>query len=368
MFIAEFAIRIAAPQQLILIRPDLWEPADTVGWVHRPNVDIEINTGERTVSVFTDEAGFRVGANGPVDADRKVLLLGDSFMEALQVDYEASSPGLIEAALPELVGEPVALRNAGVGGWDPDQYLLRAQSLLAREDFDLVVTALFMGNDVIRVRRDYVPPRSPVERHQLRMPRGFSWTEFVDAFLRPLNDALEVRSHAFVLVKNRMQNARREVGLDALPFPRYFMRSASPNPRWAVTARLCEDIAALAAEHGSEALFVLVPTSFQVDPADLMDNVRGFDLDIDAIDLEQPNRMLSAELTSRGLRFHDVLEGFRARHESGERLFGTVDRHFSPEGNRLFADLVAPRIADALLGDEPGADGRSGGGGGRGEQ
>src|SRR5687767_349911 len=88
LLLAEGAVRMAAPQQLIQIRPDLWQPADTVGWLRRPNAKVRINTGERSVNVFSDAEGYRVGADGRRDAPTRVLLLGDSFMEALQVEHE----------------------------------------------------------------------------------------------------------------------------------------------------------------------------------------------------------------------------------------------------------------------------------------
>lgn len=346
--LAEVAVRVAAPQQLILIRPDLWQAADTVGWLHQPNVNTRINTGERTVTVFTDADGFRVGPDGPVREGREVLLLGDSFMEALQVDYEQSAAGILETTLPAQVGGPVALRNAGIGGWDPDQYLLRARSLLARREYDLVVTVLYLGNDVISVRRDYVPPRTPVQRYRLRLPRRLSWVELTDAFLRPINDFFEVRSHLFVLFKNRMQNVRAEVGLAAIGFPPHFLTSEASSEAWEITAVLCEEIGSLASEQGAEALFVLMPTSFQVDSADLRRTVEGFDLDVAAIDLDQPNRRLGEELTDRGLRVYDALPAFRAAHDDGTTLYGTVDQHLSPEGNELFAGLVGPLAANLL--------------------
>ena len=96
LVLAELLVRQVAPQQLIIIRPGVWQPADSVGYVFRSNLDTEINTGERTVGLSTDDAGFRVGSNGRADGDRHLLLIGDSFMAALQVSYEQSLAGLME--------------------------------------------------------------------------------------------------------------------------------------------------------------------------------------------------------------------------------------------------------------------------------
>jgi hypothetical protein len=92
---AEVLVRIVEPQQLIVDRPDIWQPRDTVGWEHRPNVQTTVNTGEGFVHFRTDAEGFRIGRAGRVEGDRQVLLIGDSFMEALQVEYEQSLAGLM---------------------------------------------------------------------------------------------------------------------------------------------------------------------------------------------------------------------------------------------------------------------------------
>jgi hypothetical protein len=117
---AELSVRVLAPQQLILKRTDIWQPADTLGWIHRPNVNTTINTGERAVHFRTDQDGYRVARSGRrEDADQTVLLLGDSFMEALQVDYEQSLPGLLDVRLSSGLHGTIAVRNAGVGGGIP---------------------------------------------------------------------------------------------------------------------------------------------------------------------------------------------------------------------------------------------------------
>lgn len=136
--LAELAVRFMSPQQLILKRPDIWMPDDTLGWVHRPNVTTTINTAERTVNFLTDARGFRIGerAQRSWEDSFRILLLGDSFMEALQVEYEESLSGLLEGDFGLANGRPVMVRNTAVGGWDPPQYLLQARRSLAEESFE----------------------------------------------------------------------------------------------------------------------------------------------------------------------------------------------------------------------------------------
>ncbi len=82
MGLSELLIRIVEPQQLLIRRPDIWRPADSLGYAYRANVRTTINVGEKTVTLLTDSLGYRVGQRGRIDAQSRVLLLGDSFMSA----------------------------------------------------------------------------------------------------------------------------------------------------------------------------------------------------------------------------------------------------------------------------------------------
>lgn len=347
---AELLVRLVAPQQLIVRRPDVWEAVDTLGWAHRPNVNTTVNTGERPVHVFTDRDGWRVGRAGRTEGKRRILLLGDSFMEALQVEYEQSLAGLLEPRLGSRLGESVAVRNTAVGGWDPPQYLLQARRVLAREPYDLVLVCVFMGNDVVMRRVERYPPGPPVDLplQPLRMPRHLSYAEFVSAILYPINDVLKARSHLFVFLKKRAATLRMRAGLSADYFPEDLLRREASSPRWSVTAQMLRDIRDLARARQTPTLFMLVPASFQVDTATFQRALRGYKIDATAVDLDQPERLLSDAMRGYGLDLIDVLPEFRRAERDGRHLYGTVDPHLSPEGHELLEQLVEPAIAARL--------------------
>jgi len=353
LLLAEGLVRLIAPQQLVLIRPDLWQPADSLGWVHRPNVATQINTGERTVWIYTDRDGLRVRQDGRHDAETRVLLLGDSFMEALQIPGEGTFASLLERELAQQLGRPVVVRNSGVGGWDPNQYLIRGRQMLATEKYALVVVSVFVGNDAVPQRIPYFPPRAPVERSHFRFPHSASRGELVSALALPLNDALEVRSHLFTLLKKQLSTLRMRLGLTVEYLPVEYRKSEAGAERWRVTADIAADIASAAQQHGARTIFMLVPERFQVYDDVFREYVRGFGIDESTVDVSQPSRRLYAAFGARGLDVIDVLDPFRAMATSGPRLFGTVDAHLSPAGHRALAQVVLPRAVQLLTAKAP---------------
>jgi hypothetical protein len=346
--LCELLVRLVAPQELVIKRPDVWRPADTLGWVHWPNVNTTINTGDRTVRFITDADGFRVGSAGRTDGAKRILLLGDSFMEALQVNYEQSLAGLLEARLTERLHQPVVVRNTGVGGWDPPQYLMEARRELGRERFDLVLVSVYLGNDIVQQRVDWYPPRPPAEVHQWRLPRRLSYGEWVDAVLYPFNDLLQTRSQLYVFIKNRSDVLLRRLGLTAKYFPDDLLRQEAGSPRWAVTAQILSDIRDVARAHGAPTLFMLIPAPAQVERDEVERAVKGFHIDPASVDLTQPDRLLTAAMHPHYLTVWDGLPDFLQAAGAGTRLYGQVSRHLSPEGHELIERAVEPLVLAQL--------------------
>ena len=346
--IAEITVRLAMPQQLIQIRPDLWQPVDTLGWRRLPSANVAINTGERAVTVMSDSESFRIGKAGRKEAPTSVLLIGDSFVEALQVEYEQSTAHLLEEELSRTLGKPVVVRSDGVAGWSPNHYLIETRRQLARARYALVVVAVFVGNDAVPRRIDEFPRRAYVERKHFRLPRALSWSEFVNAFLGPINDGLETRSHFFILLKNQLANVRMKLGITADYFPVEYRRDEATSARWGVTAGLLRDIDRAAKARGVPTLFVLIPERFQVYADEFDRYITGFGIDSATVDVEQPTRLLRTAMQAESLRVIDALPQFREAMKTRPRLFGRVDQHLSPEGHVVLAAVVAPEAARLL--------------------
>jgi lysophospholipase L1-like esterase len=347
----ELVVRKAAPQQLILLRPDMWQPADSIGWLPHANVRTTVNTGEGTVQYITDGESFRVSKSGRVEADTEILLLGDSFMEALQVEYEESLAGLIEAHALEAFGRRVAVRNAAVSGWDPPQYRMRARRLLENKRYAAVVVAVFTGNDIINRPMKYVPPRAPARRASLRLPTHLSRRELNASLAQPLNDFLEVRSHLFVFLKTKLRwIAVRSRLVDAY-FPQVMLRQERESVRWKVTTDILAELAALARDKGIPILFLLLPNSLQVQQEKLDGVLVELGLDPASVDADQPNRLLGQRLTERGLLTLDALPYLRAAAGKGPSLYGQVDAHLSGPGHEVLWAAIQPSLTQMLRPD-----------------
>jgi hypothetical protein len=351
LLVLEAAVRLVAPQQLIQVWEDTFAPADSIGWTFEPGMDRTVNTGEGAVRLVTDADGYRrdPGRESWQAGEVRVLLLGDSFMAAIQVEYEDSFAALMEGGLDHSTDRRVSVRNMGMGGWDPPQYLIQARRVLAEEPVDLVVVAVYLGNDVVLEPMEIRDRFQPVRIHPLRFPRSFEAAEWIEAVARPVDDRLKRSSHLYILVKNRLDVLRMRLGLTAAWFPDVHLRDMADSPRWGYTVDLLEQIRDAAAERGTPTVFILIPSHFQVDRATLEKHVEAFEVDPEQVAIDQPNEILTTLMEERGLMVVDPLPGMRRRFEaSGAPQFGSVDSHLNVEGHRALWEIVAPHLSDAL--------------------
>jgi hypothetical protein len=256
---------------------------------------------------------------------------------------------MLEERLAQALGTPVTVRNAAVGGWAPDQYLLQARRAFTEEGgYAVVLVSLFLDNDVLATRREQVPPLEPRLVHPFRLPHALRWGELIDAVLYPINDRLETRSQLFVLIKKRAQTLLMHLGLSPAWFETIYYRSELASPRWTVTSGICSDIARLGTSHGASTLFVLIPASYQVDATIFRQYVHGLGVDTSLVDMDQPGRVLGDSLRARGLAVIDATPALRDAYRRGRQVFGRVDTHLSPQGHEVVAQLVEAPLA-ALL-------------------
>lgn len=349
--LAEFSVRWLAPQQLIVARPELYQPDDTIGWKHRANVKTILNTGDGPVHFRTDANGYRIPWNesaGEATADLRILAIGDSFLESTAVEAEATIPEILKKRLTVSLNKKVAIDNAGVGGWDPNQYLMQARRSLAKTHYDLGLVFVYIGNDLVSEAADSYPPRQVAQIHSFRLPTTLKSKDWIKAVFYPVNDFLKGHSHLYLFFKTRLQVPLARLGLTAAYFPEYFALSDRNNRHWDATAGVCDAIRREFGSRGVPVIFVLLPTSYQVNPEVFDRYVKSFSIRKDAVALDQPNRLLGARFQSASLTFLDPLAEMRQRNAQGVRLYGTVDDHLNAAGEQALADLLFPMIRKVL--------------------
>ena len=147
--LAEVVLRVATYGSL---RPPIAHrtlriPHTTRGWALEPNARTLSKTEDYIVEVRTNSRGLRDREHDvrPQPGVRRIVVLGDSFMEAYQVDEDRALPRLLEKAFDD---SRVEVINLGVGGYGTLQELLFWEEEGRRYNPEVVILAVFLGNDL----------------------------------------------------------------------------------------------------------------------------------------------------------------------------------------------------------------------------
>lgn len=347
--IGEVFIRIAEPQQLTQLPDTGWKPDPVFGMRHHANVDIPINTGEQQVQFVTDAKGYRINQDKDPNATPafSIIGIGDSFVEGLQTENRDTITGWLARILTDSMTVPVEVVNAGMSAWTPNEYYLEAKRALAEETYDMGVVYIYVGNDCVS-EVDTTRTYQHTMYRSFRLPNNLSKGELMNAFVLPMNDFLESRSHMFVFVRSRSEELLSKLGFSRYYVPPMFRIDAEEESCWNVVGHLSELANGTFERHETDVVFVLIPAIYQVYEEAFDTYMASMGIPADSVDVDQPQTKLYTALQERGLEVYDALPAFRAEAEQGVQLFGSYDHHFSAEGNRVTAEVTTAAVLQRL--------------------
>jgi hypothetical protein len=362
----ELAVRIFVP-----VSDFFWESNPILGIKHLPYKSGRwVKPGLFDVQIQINSHGFRDMEHSYEKAlgIKRLVLLGDSYLEALQVPFERSITYLLEENLRnrEVRAETI---NLGVSGFGTAREYLMLRDYGLRYKPDLVLL-FFVGNDLLNnsVRlegKPYLPyPLLNGDRVLSRDKSGEpSFTSIVDSRSRLsfITGFLKDRSAGFRLLRmtidqapdineilyrfglistisDREGNAGNDFGLYEI-YRRPEKKVISES--WGITEQFVLEIRRLAATHGAKFAVVLVPAPWEVYPAlwhavlNRLPVMRQV-----SMSLEKPSVRLTSFLKAHGIVYVDLLPGFRENANSSPPLFFEPDSHWTPAGHRLAADLI----------------------------
>jgi hypothetical protein len=101
----------------------------------------------------------------------------------------------------------------------------------------------------------------------------------------------------------------------------------------------------VAEANGSRMIVISIPYGAYVSRKDFESRRRiGFELAPEVLNSTAPDDAIKSAADAAGVRFESVFAGMRSA--GGNRnLYYELDGHFNPDGNKVFADLLAPVLA-----------------------
>lgn len=338
------AISLAAAEAVLRVAD--YPPADFSPWIRSDSFGFRLAPGIRTrmrgpeydVEVVSNSLGMRddepLTDQPRTEGSRRVLLLGDSFA----MGYGVERPRIFADRLEHAV--PADVVNAGTGGYE----LVQQPRVLAeygpRFRPDLVVYALYLGNDLAQndeweVRQDSTL-HNRVREYPVRQAGEFKLRRLARDFLYGL------------------RKGRSEKEGEWLPFEGYLglcERTLGPEAAadYDEADRLLGQLADEAGRQGVPLLVLMLPYRSMVEPEALASLERKVP-DLQArYDLTRPATTVGGRMTARGIAHADatpfLVEEYR---RTGQAMFFPIDGHLTEAGHEAVARFAAPLIRKSL--------------------
>ncbi len=377
---------------------EIYHVRPQVGWTLKPNLDTRWVTRDGLeVPITTNSMGLRDGElHYPKPASTyRILLMGDSFAEALQLPLADIFPTTLESCLSARAGQPVEVINAGMSAYSVGDEYLFYQIEGQKFDPDLVLLSFFTeyllldldrhaderlariagayrfdtaGDELTQTWLSWASPDEPISK--------------IDALLRVNSRIYQILWHPDAKFRVSAQDLSARLGdrlgleasaqNQAMPLPpwHYFVFAANfpHNPqsppllldRWRTFQVALEKFNAGAQANGDRLAVMIIPNKYQAharfrDERILEWAAKYANLSSVNWDLEnEPNQTLVGYLHQHNLPTLDLLPHFQAHDAAGGySLYFDEDLHLNREGHYLTRDLLCNWLIETQLVPSP---------------
>jgi hypothetical protein len=336
----------------------IWRWHAALGWTQIPSAAFDYEVDGRPVHLEFNALGFRDGEHtlGKPAGTRRIVVLGDSFCEAAQVDLAETFQQQLRARLEAKGGGAVEAINLGVGDWGQAQQLLVLRDVGLAYAPDLAICQVFALNDLAN---------NAIELYGLGKSHNDLYRPYfieqdgalVETRRHPWLHRLRVLSRVFLNVERIWHSLSWELeGSDveqkwaararAAEFPGlppllhvYVGEQDQPEPirrAWRITERMLEEMAALCRARGVPFLIVVVAWDGTI--GDRWPQLQA-QYPPPAMDADHPDRRLEQLGERLGV---PVLTTRALLARSGDVFSG--DGHLNAVGHRVLAEALSELI------------------------
>lgn len=260
----------------------------------------------------------------------RIVALGDSFHFGI-VPYAENVLTLLEEELTRRCGRPVEVANMGIAGTAPIDYLFVLNDEGRHLEPDLVLTGVFVGNDIgvarsgSRLRPANWLTYAVADRlYQLARERWRKPAPGGEEGVKPVGNPMSAERYLERVI---------EEYLPVIPAA----DSPGQDRRYADVHSVLARIGALAGGHHAVAVY---PCEAQVDPDLLARACAAAGVAPGDVDPEGPGRRLVEHLRGAGVPALDLRPVFVARRDEGP-AYEPNESHWNARGNRLAATALA---------------------------
>lgn len=308
-----------------------------LGWYHKSNLQFDYSGGKS----FLNEFGHRSNFNP--EADKRILLLGDSFVFGMNVGQDQTMAAFLQKRLPPGTW---TVMNGGVIGYTIGQELIYLEREFEKTKPDIVVLNIFVGNDLTEQRRNNI------ERDKDGNPLRLRDQEVMVNASGYLASRTPIPFNSLALAD--LYQRWKELMIKKNAYPGYtwaaFLDKKHPNyptdmdSLWQQYEQDLKRMENFLKEKNVEFVVVIIPMDVQVNKA-YWEKYPHRVFEEKEYASQLPQKRLQELCKKNKLQCVDLLPVFK-KNSKQQLYFKALDPHFDVAGNKLAAETLFQKLSD----------------------
>ncbi|MDY8138866.1 SGNH/GDSL hydrolase family protein [Aquimarina sp. 2201CG5-10] len=335
----------------------MFEFDNTLGWKFIPNkTGAIVYSGEARHYIKTNEIGFRDASLPNSLNNKKVLVLGDSFVSNISVKDDEVFTEVMEQKLEDNI-----VLNFGVNGYGQIQEYLLLQQWLPKINPDLIILMIYIRNDFTDnlKNNDWLYSRPSASWNKEKQVLEIHPISNFEKKKKRVSTKFYHKLHVYHLIRTKINNIKNKFdpseqinSISYTPPELYLCRSElseSTQLMYVIMENILLKISDYAKKSNTPLVFALAPSIVQVQDELWESTLSNADRNQDKYKRSLPNDKLMNFAKKNDLHMIDLLPILRLERSKGEKLYNSKEQHWTAMGNKVVANTILEYLTQKSL-------------------
>lgn len=319
-----------------------------VGWTNYKGITYRLEGREYSNSITTNDEGF-VDAFWNITPEKgvkRIVALGDSFTEAVQVPREQRFTDILENISTHKGGSKLEILNFGVGGYSPCEEIRVWQKKANLYTPEIVIMFFYVGND-FQGNFDRYGSGVYCFVQDKKVKTGFNDVQHKNDFVEMTISKFFQETNIGLLLLRTLRYSSLSISVAELvgiephtSIVDLFDIEKNDTSYFGNTADILVAFARELQLENKKVYIVLIPHQAQVDLKILDSLANKFNYLPSRLDSNRPTEFLKNKLSSASIPFVDLTGNFRKAFNNGSMIYFQRDGHLTSDGHLLVANEV----------------------------
>lgn len=353
---------------------NIYKPDHRMGWVYKPGASVTVDEASAEAHTVTISQHSLYDLDYSYERPAKgfrVLVLGDSYVESIQVALHQRSFQMLEDRYQEESTTPYEIIEMGVGNYSPAQYYQMYSREGERYHPDVVIVLVYGGNDIEGLYSDpghnlvhvLTGPTTTytldngklveVDLPDWRPPTGSSHVPVQTPFLRWVDLTLRRYSVGYSVIGSNFYRSQQGVDLGIagghIALARRFeanYQDPQDEQAWPIFKALLLALRDAATKDGSQFAVVIAPEMYAIYPDWYFQDFPAAKKYRSLFDARKMDRQVEAFLKENAINTLNLTPDLQAAAlTSDEPLYSHTHTHWTPAGHAVVAGALAKWFA-----------------------